>query len=51
MKIIKVDDKIHHKLSRLKLDLKHKSLNQTISSLLKLIKMYKLRKELDTVIS
>lgn len=47
MKIIKVDDEIHHKLMKLKLDLKYKSLNEIISSLLKLIKMYKLRKELD----
>ena len=47
MKLIKVNDEIWKKLMSLKLNLKHKSLNQTISSLLKLIKIYKLRKELE----
>ena len=50
MKIIKVDNEIHEKLMRLKLGLKHKSINQTIYSLLKLVKIYKLRKELERVI-
>ncbi len=49
MKQIKVPDIIWEKLSRLKLDLKVKSLWKVISKLLKLISKFKLKEELKNL--
>ncbi len=46
MKIIKVDYNVWEKLSRLKIDLKVKSLWKVIDKLLRLVSKFKLKEEL-----
>ena len=49
MKQIKVEDNVWEKLMRLKLDLKVKSINKTISKLFELVSKFKLREELKNL--
>ena len=49
MKQIKVQDDVWEKLSRKKLDLKCKSLNDVVSKLFKLVSKFKLNEELRSL--